>query len=81
MYLKIKNSIFALTLFFLLAGRPAVAERPTAPNLLPYNTAVYLRINDFPSLGDDFQRTSLGRIRNDVSVAPCLLYTSDAADE
>lgn len=70
MYLKIKNSIFALALFFLLAGRPAVAERPTAPNLLPYNTVVYLRINDFPSLGDDFQRTSLGRIRNDVSVAP-----------
>ena len=46
------------------------AARPTAPRLFPYNTVVYLRVDDFPELKSDFNRTSLGAIRNDETVAP-----------
>jgi len=49
---------------------PVAVARPTAPQLFPYNTVVYLRIDDFPELKTDFARTSLGAIRADATVAP-----------
>ena len=49
---------------------PVAAARPTAPQLFPYNTVVYLRVDDFPELKTDFARTSLGAIRNDETVSP-----------
>lgn len=60
----------AVLFAILVTAQPLKAERPSAPRLLPYNTVVYLRVNDFPALGDDFQRTSMGKIRNDATVAP-----------
>ena len=69
MNLKIRLPLVAL-LFTFLAVPALKAERPSAPKLLPYNTVVYLRVDDFPALGDDFLRTSFGNIRNDASVAP-----------
>jgi len=70
MFFELKSYLLALVAFTVISSQPVQAERPTAPNLLPYNTVVYLRVDDFPALGDDFQRTSFGRIRNDASVAP-----------
>ncbi|MBH56249.1 MAG: hypothetical protein CMJ82_03575, partial [Planctomycetaceae bacterium] len=72
MFSKFKPTFFAALLFSIVGLQPVVAQRPTAPRLLPYNTVVYLRVDDFPALGDDFLRTSLGRIRNDASVAPLM---------
>lgn len=72
MFSKFKPMFFAALLFSIVGLQPVVAQRPTAPRLLPYNTVVYLRVDDFPALGDDFLRTSLGRIRNDASVAPLM---------
>jgi hypothetical protein len=69
MNLKIRLPLVAL-LFTFLSVPALKAERPSAPKLLPYNTVVYLRVDDFPALGDDFLRTSFGNIRNDASVAP-----------
>lgn len=66
---KLRNILFVL-LAIIVSHQPIKAERPSAPKLLPYNTIVYLRIDDFPALAEDFQRTSLGRIRHDESVAP-----------
>ena len=49
---------------------PVASARPTAPQMFPYNTVVYLRVDDFPEMKTDFARTSLGAIRNDETVAP-----------
>ena len=71
--IRFQSSIFfafcALTLGSLL---PAVAARPTAPQLFPYNTVVYLRVDDFPEMKTDFSRTSMGAIRADETVAPLI---------
>ena len=70
---RFQSSIFfafcALTLGSFL---PAVAARPTAPQLFPYNTVVYLRVDDFPEMKTDFSRTSMGAIRADETVAPLI---------
>jgi hypothetical protein len=60
-------AFWTLTLTALL---PVAIARPSAPQLFPYNTVVYLRVADFPELKTDFGRTSLGAIRADESVAP-----------
>ena len=69
--IRFRLSIFlafcTLTLTSLL---PVAVARPTAPQLFPYNTVVYLRVDDFPDLKTDFARTSLGAIRGDETVAP-----------
>ena len=70
MNFKIKLPFVALLFFTFLAIPNVKAERPSAPKLLPYNTVVYLRVDDFPALGDDFLKTSFGKIRNDASVSP-----------
>jgi hypothetical protein len=49
---------------------PVASARPTAPQMFPYNTVVYLRVADFPEMKTDFARTALGAIRNDETVAP-----------
>lgn len=67
--LNIFFAFCALTLGSLL---PAVAARPTAPQLFPYNTVVYLRVDDFPEMKTDFSRTSMGAIRADETVAPLI---------
>ena len=60
----------AFCTLILTALLPVAVARPTAPQLFPYNTVVYLRVDDFPELKTDFSRTSLGAIRADESVAP-----------
>ncbi|MDC0574314.1 hypothetical protein OAO39_00125 [Pirellulaceae bacterium] len=68
---RFRLSIFLASCTLTLASFLSVADaRPTAPQLFPYNTVVYLRVADFPELKTDFARTSLGAIRADESVSP-----------
>ena len=67
---------FRIITFFILSSLtfasllPVASARPTAPQMFPYNTVVYLRVDDFPEMKTDFARTSFGAIRNDETVAP-----------
>ena len=58
--------------------RPALAERPSAPRLLPEKTLAYVRVTDTPTLVERFRDTSLGRIVKDEQVRPLVaqLYGS-----
>ena len=68
---RLRLGIFlASCILTLTALLPVADARPTAPELFPYNTVVYLRVDDFPELKTDFARTSLGAIRADESVSP-----------
>jgi hypothetical protein len=74
-YIMARSRISVLLVFcslFLASLQPVSAERPTAPQLFPYNTVVYLRVDDFPELKTDFARTALGAIRNDAAVSPLI---------
>jgi hypothetical protein len=68
--------VFGLVL--LGTGRPAVAERPTAPNLLPDKTLAYFRVTDAQLLVERFRETAMGRIVQDEQVRPLVsqLYAS-----
>jgi hypothetical protein len=67
---------FRITSFFIFCSLtaasllPVASARPTAPQMFPYNTVVYLRVDDLPEMKTDFARTALGAIRNDETVAP-----------
>jgi len=56
----------------------ALAERPSAPKLLPERTLAYLRVSDTPTLVERFKETSLGRIVQDEQMRPLVsqLYAS-----
>ncbi|MEE2685398.1 MAG: DUF3352 domain-containing protein [Planctomycetota bacterium] len=46
----------------LFVSQPLLAQRPSAPKLLPYNTVAYLRIADLQETKDKLNQTSFGRI-------------------
>jgi hypothetical protein len=56
----------------------ALAERPTASQLLPDSTVAYLRIDKASELGERFQKTATGRMLNDPKIKPLVaqLYGS-----
>jgi len=62
-------------------GRPAMADRPSAPELLPINTVAMARVADVPDLIARFKQTSLGRIANDKKVQPFLSHLYGSAVE
>lgn len=57
-----------------------LAERPTAPKLLPEATLAFVRVPDSRELVKRFQETSMGRIGQDEQVRPLVgqLYSSVA---
>jgi len=57
---------------------PALAERPSAPRLLPDNTAAFLWVPDAPELSQRFMNTALGKISQDPQLKPLVnqLYGS-----
>ncbi len=71
-----------LLLTLVLTATSAVAARPRAPELLPANTLVYVRIASSQELVERFNETAMGRILKQEQVAPLIqqLYgvTSDA---
>ncbi len=58
------------TAFTFACARPVLAERPSAPRLLPEKTLAYIRVTDAPMLVERFQQTALGRIVQDEKVQP-----------
>ncbi len=64
----------------LIAASSSLAERPSAPKLLPKSTLAYLRIADCPELIEKFQETSMGKLGRDEKIKPLVsqLYGSVA---
>ena len=59
-------------------SRPATAERPNAPELLPKNTAALVWIPDAGEMGERYMNTALGKMLRDPQVEPLVnhLYGS-----
>ena len=62
----------ALLLAACLFSGVAMAQRPSAPKLLPEDTLAYMRIGNTKDLVKKFQQTSLGRIANDEAIKPLI---------
>ncbi len=62
------------------SASPVLAERPSAPHLLPADTVLYIRIASVPELVEKFGETAMGRITSDQQVRPFMsdLYKSAA---
>jgi hypothetical protein len=63
-----------------LAGLLA-ADRPSAAELLPEKTLVYVRVADTKDLVERFQNTAIGRIASDPSMKPLVGDLYDSAAE
>ncbi len=75
------RAIFSLglaVLFTFIAGRPAAAERPSAPDLLPADTLVFIRVADTKELMEKLSETSVGQMLADEEIRPLAgqLYNS-----
>lgn len=70
----------ALTAFgvCLANAAAALAQRPTAPQILPHYTLAVARITDVPQLVQRFQQTALGRIGQDPQMKPLVGQTYKA---
>jgi hypothetical protein len=62
----------------LASARSTLAQRPTAPELMPGSTLAVVRIVDMPLLAERFNQTALGRIGHDPQMKPLIgsLYRS-----
>ncbi len=83
MFARLSRRLVAWGIFCLLIGvlaQVAVAERPSAPDLLPKETLVYLRIRDTQELVKSFDETALGQISREDKIRPLIadLYGSAA---
>jgi len=67
--------LLPLSILALLLGavtRPALAERVTAPKLLPKNTVAFVRVANVPELTGKFKETSIGRMAEDPKLKPLI---------
>ena len=70
--------VISTIMLAVLVSQPVVAQRPSAPKLLPYNTVAYLRIADLQETKDKLNQTSFGKITNNEQVQS---ITSQLFDE
>ena len=70
--------VISTIMLAVLVSQPVLAQRPSAPKLLPYNTVAYLRIADLQETKDKLNQTSLGKITNNEQVQS---ITSQLFDE
>lgn len=70
--------VFLLGAGLLFAPTTLLAQRPTAPELLPQSTLALVRIPDAPLLATRFRETSIGRVLDDPRMKPLVgqLYGS-----
>jgi hypothetical protein len=62
---------WALPTILLLAGAfPALAQRPTAIEIMPHSTLAVVRIADLPLMAERFKQTALGRVAQDSRMKP-----------
>src|SRR5687768_5500695 len=66
---KFAAGCVALGLIVLSAGH-ALAQRAAAPELLPHNTLVFVRIADVPDTVERLKQTSMGRMLSDPQMQP-----------
>ena len=57
-----------IVMLAVLLSEPLLAQRPSAPKLLPYNTVAYIRIADLQETKDKLNQTSFGRITENEQV-------------
>jgi Protein of unknown function (DUF3352) len=60
----------AVAAVLLTAASSALAQRPTAPELLPQSTLAVVRIADLPLLVERFKQTAIGQIGQDPRMKP-----------
>jgi len=70
--------VISTIILAVLVSQPVLAQRPSAPKLLPYNTVAYLRIADLQETKDKLNQTSFGKITNNEQVQS---ITSQLFDE
>ncbi len=58
-----------------------VAERPTAPKLLPKNTLVYVRVANSRELADAFMATASGKLGKDENLQPLFSHLYSSASQ
>jgi hypothetical protein len=69
-WVSARTSRFFLLFTLVQTATSAVAARPRAPELLPANTLVYVRITSSQELVERFNETAMGRILKQDQVAP-----------
>jgi len=81
---KLGRTIFPMVaIFAFLAAGPmaALAERPSAPKLLPEKTLAYIRIADTRALVERFNETAFGRLFHDEQVQPLVAQLYGSASQ
>jgi len=74
-------SIIAATLLLGAMIRPVLADRPSAPHLLPISTVALVSVTDAPEMAEKFMNTSLGRMSQDPQLKPLLEHLYGAVVE
>jgi len=76
----VRGGMFSLVFALLAAGvGSAQAAHKSAPELLPENTLVMVRVSNTPELIEKFQQTALGRIGLDEDIKPLVSQLYGAA--
>ena len=57
----------------------AVAQRPSAPKLLPKSTLAYVRVADSRELVDSFMQTATGKLAQDEKIKPLVMHLYGSA--
>ncbi|HUT11114.1 MAG TPA: DUF3352 domain-containing protein [Thermoguttaceae bacterium] len=74
-------TIVAVTLLLGALNRPVLADRPSAPHLLPISTVAVVSVADAPEMAEKFMNTSLGRMSQDPQLKPLLEHLYGAVVE
>ncbi len=75
MYLQATSiRVFVAALVVAFAVPAARADRPTAAQLLPDETVIYVRMANVPQSMAKFQETAMGRISNDPEIKPLVTH-------
>src|SRR4051812_43830734 len=76
--LRLIAPLLSTILSVAIAAR-SLAERPTAPQLLPQATLAVIRIADMPQLADRFRETAMGKVFQDPQMKPLVSRLYGAA--
>jgi hypothetical protein len=70
LFLQWQFPLLAAMVCLLIFSHKAIAQRPTAPQILPLTTLAVLRIADTPLLVERFKQTAIGQIGQDPRMKP-----------
>ena len=80
---SLNRHLLTAVLWVAWAMLPAVvvAERPTAPKLLPKSTLAYVRVADSRELADAFMKTGTGKLGQDENLRPLVSHLYGSASQ